>query len=83
MISPDKIEEWIREVEERPSSASLILRYIANRLSELASWNEELLAENIELRSGRKVEEYESRIASLEYQVGLLKRQLGGEVCSR
>ncbi len=80
MISPDKIEEWIREVEERPSSASLIIQYIANRLSELASRDEELLADNIELRSGRKVEEYENRITSLEYQVELLKRQLGGEI---
>jgi DNA gyrase/topoisomerase IV subunit A len=80
LISPDKIDEWIHEVEERPSSAELIIRYIANRLSELASRDEELVAQNIELLSGRKVEEYESRIASLEYQLELLKRQLGGEV---
>ncbi|MFZ0533562.1 MAG: hypothetical protein WAM09_10300 [Anaerolineales bacterium] len=79
MISPDKIEEWIREVEERPASAELIIRYIANRLSELANRDEELVAQNIELLNGRKVEEYESRIASLEYQLELLKRQLGGE----
>ena len=80
MISRDKIDEWIHEVEERPSSAGLIIRYIANRLSELASRDEELAAQNIELLSGRKVEEYESRITSLEYQLELLKRQLGGEV---
>jgi len=80
LISPDKIDEWIHEVEVRPSSAELIIRYIANRLSELASRDEELVAQNIELLSGRKVEEYESRIASLEYQLELLKRQLGGEV---
>jgi len=80
LISPDKIDEWIHEVEERPSSAELIIRYIANRLSELTSRDEELAAQNIELLSGRKVEEYESRIASLEYQLDLLKRQLGGEV---
>lgn len=80
MISPDKIDEWIHEVEERPASAALIIRYIANRLSELTSREEELAAENIELLSGRRVEEYESRIASLEYQLELLKRQLGGEV---
>jgi DNA gyrase/topoisomerase IV subunit A len=80
MISPEKIDEWIREVEERPASAELIIRYIANRLSELASREEELAAQNIELLSGRKVEEYISRIASLEYQLELLKRQLGGEV---
>jgi len=80
LISPDKIDEWIHEVEERPASAELIIRYIANRLSELASRDEELAAQNIELLSGRKVEEYESRIANLEYQLELLKRQLGGEV---
>ena len=80
MISQDKIDEWIREVQERPASAELIIRYIANRLSELASREEELAAENIELLSGRRVEEYENRIASLEYQLELLKRQFGGEV---
>jgi DNA gyrase/topoisomerase IV subunit A len=80
LISQDKIDEWIGEVEERPASAALIIRYIANRLSELASREEELAAQNIELLSGRKVEEYENRIASLEYQLELLKRQLGGEV---
>jgi DNA gyrase/topoisomerase IV subunit A len=80
LISPDKIDEWIHEVEERPASAELIIRYIANRLSELSDRNEQLAAQNIELLSGRKVEEYESRIASLEYQLELLKRQLGGEV---
>ena len=78
MITPDKIEEWLREVEERPSSAVLIIQYIANRLKELSGRNEALLDENIELRIGRKVEEYESRIATLEYQVELLKRQFGG-----
>jgi DNA gyrase/topoisomerase IV subunit A len=80
LISPGKIDEWIHEVEERPASAELIIRYIANRLSELVSRDEELTAQNIELLSGRKVEQYESRIASLEYQLELLKRQLGGEV---
>ncbi len=80
LISPDKIDEWIHEAEERPASAELIIRYIANRLSELAKRDEELAAQNIELLSGRKVEQYESRIASLEYQLELLKRQLGGEV---
>jgi DNA gyrase/topoisomerase IV subunit A len=80
LISQDKIDEWIREVEERPSSAELIIRYIANRLSELSKRDEELVAQNIELISGKKVEEYESRITSLEYQLELLKRQLGGEV---
>jgi hypothetical protein len=80
MITPDKIAEWLSEIEERPSSGPVIVQYIANRLSELTARNEELLAENIELRTGRKVEEYESRIANLEYQLDLLKRQVGGQV---
>lgn len=80
MINQDNIEEWIKEVEERPASAPNILRYMANRLIELTSRNERLKEENIELRLGRKVEEYESRIANLEYQVDLLKRQLSGEL---
>ncbi len=80
MINQNKIDEWIREVEERPASAALIIQYIANRLSELASREEELSAQNIELLNGRKVEEYENRIANLEYQLELLKRQLGGEI---
>jgi len=79
MINQNKIDEWIHEVEERPASAALIIQYIANRLSELANREEELAAQNIELLSGRKVEEYESRITILEYQLELLKRQLGGE----
>ena len=80
MLSPDKIDEWLREVEERPASAALIIRYIANRLAELASRNEELLDENISLRTNRKVEEYESRIASLEHRVEIMKRQFKGEL---
>ena len=79
MISPDKIEEWVREAQERPSSGPLIIRFLANRLMELSNWNEELLSENIQLRSGEKVEKYESRIANLEYQLDLLKRQFSGE----
>ncbi len=80
MIKLDQIEEWMHEVEERPTSAPLIIRYISNRLRDLSNRNEELLAENIELRTGRKVEDYETRIANLEYQLDLLKRQLGGEM---
>jgi len=75
LIPSQKIDEWVREVEERPSSAPVILRFIASRLSELAQRNEELLAENIELQTGQKVEQYESRIANLEYQLEMLKRQ--------
>jgi DNA gyrase/topoisomerase IV subunit A len=79
LINPDKIEEWMREVEQRPSSAPLIIRYIAGRLEELTRRNEELRAENIALVSDKKVEEYESRIAGLEYQLALLKRQVSGD----
>ncbi len=77
MISQDKIDDWLREVEERPSSAPIILQYIAARLRQLTEWNEELRAENLELRSSRRVEEYEKQIARLMYQVELLKRQVG------
>jgi DNA gyrase/topoisomerase IV subunit A len=82
VITPEKISEWLKEVEERPTSGSIIIQYIANRLSDLTARNEELLAENIELRSGRKVEEYESRITNLEYQLDLLKRQMGGQAAA-
>jgi DNA gyrase/topoisomerase IV subunit A len=82
MITPEKIDEWLREVEERPSSASLIIQLIANRLSALSRRYEEVLAENTLLLTGKKVEEYEARIASLEYQLDLLKRQLGGETAA-
>lgn len=82
MIKADQIDEWLKEVEERPSSAPLIIRYISNRLRDLTSRNEELLKENIALRSEKRVEEYEARIAQLEYQLEMLKRQVGslGEI---
>jgi DNA gyrase/topoisomerase IV subunit A len=80
VFTPDKIEEWIQEVSERPSSAELIIQFIAKRLQELSEWNEKLRAENIELRSGARVDEYERQIAHLEYQLELLKRQVGGEI---
>ena len=82
MISNDKIEEWIKEAEERPASAQLILKHIANRLRELAQRNEELLNENIALQLGNRVEEYERRIAHLEYQLDMLRRQFGGTLQS-
>jgi DNA gyrase/topoisomerase IV subunit A len=80
LISQDQIEEWIREVEERPASGALIVRFISNRLRDLTLRNEDLLAENIALRSNKRVEEYESRIASLEYQLEMLRRQVGGDL---
>jgi DNA gyrase/topoisomerase IV subunit A len=79
MIDPEKINEWINEVQERPESAPLIIQYIANRLRDLSSRNEELAAENIALQSGRRTEEFEARITHLEYQLELLRRQAGGE----
>jgi hypothetical protein len=80
VITPDKIKEWIGEVEERPESAALIIQQIANRLLELTRQVEAIRAENIALKSGVRVEEYERYIAHLEYQLELLKRQFGGEV---
>lgn len=72
-----KIEEWIKEVEERPGSAVTILKLIAGRLRDLTERNEELLAENISLQDGSRVEEYKRRIGHLEYQLELLKRRFG------
>ena len=80
MIKPEKIDEWIKEVEERPASAPNIIRYIAQRLSDLTERNEVLLNENIALRLEKKVEEYESRITNLEYQLEILKRQVGSGI---
>lgn len=77
MITHEKIDEWIKEVEERPSSAPNIIRYIARRLSDLTNRNEELLNENIALRLGKKIDEYENRIANLEYHLDILQRQIG------
>ncbi|HEU0293469.1 MAG TPA: hypothetical protein VFR47_12075 [Anaerolineales bacterium] len=72
-----KIDEWMKEAEERPQSAVTIVRLIARRLRELSERDEELLAENIALQNGTRVEEYQKRIAHLEYQLDLLKRRFG------
>lgn len=72
-----KIEEWIQEVETRPGSAMTILKLIAGRLRDLTERNEQLLAENIALQDGSRVEEYKRRIAHLEFQLDLLKRRFG------
>ena len=72
-----KIDEWMKEAEERPESAVTIVRLIARRLRELSERDEELLAENIALQNGSRVEEYQKRIAHLEYQLDLLKRRFG------
>ena len=75
MTFTDKIEEWIKEAETRPGSALLILQLVAGRLRDLTQRNDELLAENIALQNGTRVEEYQKRITHLEYQLGLLKRK--------
>ena len=72
-----KIDEWMKEAEERPQSAVTIVRLIARRLRELTERDEELLAENIALQNGTRVEEYQKRIAHLEYQLDLMKRRFG------
>ena len=74
-----KIDEWIEEAESRSESALTIMRLIAGRLRELTERNEELLAENIALQNGTRVEEYQQRIVHLEYQLDLLKRRFGAE----
>lgn len=76
MTTRSSLEDWIREIDERPGSAPGIIRAIANRLIELEKSNEALRAENIELRIENKVEEYENKIANLEYQLELLSRQV-------
>jgi len=77
MSFTNKIDEWMKEAEERPESAVTIVRLIARRLRELSERDEELLAENITLQNGTRVEEYQKRIAHLEYQLDLLKRRFG------
>ncbi len=72
-----KIDEWMQEAEARPESAVTIVKLVAKRLRELTERNEELLTENIALQNGTRVEEYQKRIAHLEYQLDLLKRRFG------
>ena len=74
-----KIDEWMKEAETRPESAVTIVKLVTRRLSELSKRNEELLEENIALQNGTRVEEYQKRIAHLEYQLDLLKRRFGAE----
>ena len=72
-----KVEEWMKEAEARPESAVTIVKLVARRLNELTARNEDLLTENIALQNGTRVEEYQKRIAHLEYQLDLLKRRFG------
>lgn len=77
MSFASKIDEWMKEVEERPESAVTIVRLVVRRLRELSEQNEELLAENIALENGTRVEDYQKRITHLEYQLDMLKRRFG------
>jgi DNA gyrase/topoisomerase IV subunit A len=79
MSFSQKIDEWMKEAETRPESAVTIVKLVAKRLRELTERNEELLAENIALQNGTRVEEYQKRIAHLEYQLDLLKRRFGSD----
>jgi DNA gyrase/topoisomerase IV subunit A len=74
-----KIDEWMKEAEARPESAVTIVKLVARRLNELTVRNEELLTENIALQNGTRVEEYQKRIAHLEYQLDMLKRRFGAD----
>jgi DNA gyrase/topoisomerase IV subunit A len=53
---------------------------MADRLRDLDDWNQKLRVENLEIRSGARLEVYERQITHLEYQLDLLKRQIGGEL---
>lgn len=77
MTFNDKIDEWIKESEARPASALMILKLVANRLRELTERNDELLAENIALQDGSRVQDYQKRIIHLERQLEMLKHQVG------
>lgn len=79
MTFAEKIDEWIKEAETRPGSALMILKLIAGRMRDLTERNEELLAENIVLQNGSRVQEYEKRITHLEYQLALLKKRFGAD----
>ncbi|RPH61839.1 MAG: hypothetical protein EHM81_03410 [Chloroflexi bacterium] len=79
MTFSDKIDEWIKEAETRPASALMVLKLVANRLRDLSERNEELLAENISLQDGTRVQEYQKRILHLERQLEMLKRRVGTE----
>ena len=79
MTFADKIDEWIKEAETRPDSALMIVKLIVGRMRDLTERNEELLAENIALENGTRVEEYQKRITHLEYQLALLKKRFGAD----
>ena len=78
MINRERIEEWIRQVEAMPVIAPVILRQIANRLQELDELNETLRAENLALTDRTRVREFERKIAEMELQLDMLRRQAVG-----
>ena len=78
MISRARIEDWIRQVQAAPAAAPIIIRQITDRLLELDAMNESLRAENLELTSGNRIRDYEKKIAELEFQMDLLRRQVSG-----
>ncbi len=78
MITQAKINEWIRQVEAAPVVAPILIRQITDRLLELDHENEDLRAKNLELSTGNKVRQFEKKIAELEFQLDLLKRQSTG-----
>ena len=73
MSFTSKIDEWIKEAEERPESAVTIVRLVVRRLRELSERNEELLTENIALQNGTRVEEYQKRIARYKCQITIAR----------
>lgn len=76
MTFNQKIEEWIQEAETRPASALTILKLIAGRLRDLTERNEQLMAENLALQDGTRIQDYQKRIIHLERQLEMLKRQV-------
>lgn len=79
MTLNDKIDEWIKEAETRPASALMIFKLVANRLRDLTERNEQLLAENLALQDGTRVQDYQKRIVHLERQLDMLKRRVSEE----
>lgn len=77
MITQSRIDAWVRQVESMPGLAPVIIRQITSRLLELDAMNERLRAENMSLSSGARVREFEKKIAELEFQLELMKRQVG------
>ena len=76
MINQADVGEWIREVTERPESAPLIIQEVARRLVELEKLNEKLRTENLALSTKHRIQQYQDRIAELEYQLEIMGKHL-------